>query len=84
MAKMFYTLEEAADKLGVDQQTIKEMAARNELQQFRDGDKLMFKRDQVDAKSSNAASDGPISLADTGFGDAVDLKTDTAVGVNPP
>ncbi len=84
MAKMFYTLEEAASKLGVDEQTIKDMAARNELQQFRDGDKLMFKRDQVDAKSSNAASDGPISLADTGMNDAVDLKTDTAIGVDPP
>ena len=57
MAKMFYTLEEAAQKLGVDAQAIKDMAARNELQQFRDGDKLMFKRDQVDAKSANSASD---------------------------
>jgi excisionase family DNA binding protein len=83
MAKMFYTLEEAAQKLGVDEQAIKDMAARNELQQFRDGDKLMFKRDQVDAKSSNAASDAPISLADTGAGDAIDLANDTAVGVEP-
>lgn len=84
MAKMFYTLEEAASKLGVDEQAIKDMAARNELQQFRDGDKLMFKRDQVDAKSSNAASDGPIELADTGVSDAIDLANDTAVGVEAP
>ena len=28
MAKMFYTLEEAAQKLGVDEQAIKDMAAR--------------------------------------------------------
>lgn len=83
MAKMFYTLDEAAKKLGVDQQTIKDMAARNELQQFRDGDKLMFKRDQVDAKSSNNASDGPISLSDTDAGDAIDLMNDTSVGVSP-
>jgi len=84
MAKMFYTLEEAAQKLGVDEQTIKDMAARNELQQFRDGDKLMFKRDQVDAKSDSGASDGPIELADTGVEDAIDLKNDTAVGVDAP
>ena len=84
MAKMFYTLEEAAQKLGVDEQTIKDMAARNELQQFRDGDKLMFKRDQVDAKSDSGASDGPIELADTGVEDAIDLKSDTAVGVDAP
>ena len=84
MAKMFYTLEEAASKLGVDEQTVKDMAARNELQQFRDGDKLMFKRDQVDAKTANAASDGPIELADTGVADAIDLKNETAVGVDAP
>lgn len=78
MAKMFYTLEEAAAKLGLDEQTVKDMAARNELQQFRDGDKLMFKRDQVDAKSSNAESDGPIELADSGIADAIDLKEETA------
>ncbi|MEM6260282.1 MAG: helix-turn-helix domain-containing protein [Planctomycetota bacterium] len=84
MAKMFYTLGEAADKLGVDEQTIKDMAARNELQQFRDGDKLMFKREQVDAKSTNTSSDAPIELADTGIEDAIDLKTETSVGVDPP
>lgn len=84
MAKMFYTLEEAAEKLGVDQQAIKDMAARNELQQFRDGDKLMFKRDQVDAKSSNSASDGPIDLADTGIDDAINLQNDTAIGLDLP
>ena len=77
MAKMFYTLEEAAHKLGVDEQTVKDMASRNELQQFRDGDKLMFKRDQIDAKSSGGASDGPIPLMDSGVNDAIDLKSDT-------
>lgn len=79
MAKMFYTLEEAAEKLGVDQSSIKEMASRNELQQFRDGDKLMFKRDQIDAKAGSGASDGPIELADSGVSDAIDLKADTGV-----
>jgi excisionase family DNA binding protein len=79
MAKMFYTLEEAAQKLGVDEQTVKDMAARNELQQFRDGDKLMFKRDQIDAKSSSGGSSGPIALADSGVNDAIDLRADTNV-----
>ncbi|MBI1370936.1 MAG: helix-turn-helix domain-containing protein [Planctomycetes bacterium] len=48
MAKMFYTLEEAADKLGVPADHIKKMADEGKLQQFRDRDKLMFKREQVD------------------------------------
>ncbi len=48
MAKMFYTLEEASQRLGKDPETLKEMAAEGKLQQFRDRDKLMFKREQVD------------------------------------
>lgn len=79
MAKMFYTLDEAADKLGISEQTVKDMAARNELQQFRDGDKLMFKRDQIDAKAKSGNSDGPIDLADSGVGDAIDIKQDSAM-----
>lgn len=82
MAKMFYTLQEAAEKLGVDEQTVKDMAARNELQQFRDGDKLMFKRDQIDAKSASGESDGPISLADSAIEDAIDLKDETAAALS--
>ena len=49
MAKMFYSLGEAAQKLGVSENEIKEMAVAGKLQQFRDRDKLMFKRDQIDA-----------------------------------
>jgi len=78
MAKMFYTLDEAAQKLGVNAQAVKEMAARNELQQFRDGDKLMFKRDQVDARASSGESDGPLDLADSGFNDAINLNDETS------
>ena len=49
MAKMFYSLQETAEKLGVSEDDIREMASAGKLQQFRDRDKLMFKRDQVDA-----------------------------------
>ena len=83
MAKMFYTLEEAAEKLGIDQQAVKDMAARNELQQFRDGDKLMFKRDQIDAKAPGGGTEGTLDLADTGIADAIDLKSDTSVNDTP-
>lgn len=48
MAKMFYTLEEAAQTLSVSEDQIKQMAESGQLQQFRDRDKLMFKREQVD------------------------------------
>lgn len=70
MAKMFYSIEEAAQRLNVDVQQIKEMAASGQLQQFRDRDQLMFKRDQVDALANGTStdpgdSDGPIDLADS-------------------
>lgn len=84
MAKMFYTLEEAAERLGVNEDEIKRLASTGKLQQFRDREKLMYKRDQVDAMATevgttgiahvvNEDDTGPIELADSGA-DAVDLK----------
>ncbi len=78
MAKMFYTLEEAAAKLGLGADTVKQMASEGKLQQFRDRDKLMFKRDQVDALANSGASGTGISLADSGDTDAIDLKSDSS------
>ena len=65
--KMFYSLEEAAQKLGITPNEVKEMATEGKLQQFRDRDKLMFKREQVDALVDGGGNSddtsGPISLA---------------------
>lgn len=76
MAKMFYTLEETAAKLGVGAERVKEMAASGKLQQFRDRDKVMFKREQVDAMSRGASADesgGPLPVANSGDTDAIDI-----------
>ncbi len=48
MAKMFYTMQETAERLGVDEDKVKELGTSGKLQIFRDRDKVMFKRDQVD------------------------------------
>ncbi len=82
MAKMFYTLDEAAEKLGVDTDQVKEMAAEGKLQQFRDRDKLMFKREQVDALAGGGdageASGGPLDLDDSSAASGeLSLKDDT-------
>ena len=68
MARMFYTLEEAAEKLGVTENRIKELATdpANKLQQFKDGNRLMYKRDQVDSLADDAAPDDEISLEESG------------------
>ncbi len=66
MAKMFYTLEEAAEKLGKSADEVKSMAERGELQEFRANERLMFKREQVDLKAGGDAEEDHIPLADSG------------------
>jgi len=85
MAKMFYTLDEAAKRLGVDIDKVKEMAASGELQQFRDRDKLMFKRDQIDLLAGGSAdsdSGSPIPLVPSDDTDAISLA-DTNMASKP-
>ena len=48
MAKMFYSIEEAAQRMGKSVDQVKKMASSGQLQEFRDRDRLMFKREQVD------------------------------------
>jgi hypothetical protein len=65
MAKMFYSLEEAAQRLGKSAAEVQQMATSGQLQEFKDRDKLMFKREQVDllAGGAKAESGGFIPLA---------------------
>jgi len=79
MAKMFYTLDEAAEKLGVSVDQVKEMANSGKLQQFRDRDKLMFKREHVDALLNN--DDSTISLSDDSLS-GTSLAGDSLGGTN--
>lgn len=83
MAKMFYTLEEAAEKLGVSEDQVKEMAANGQIQQFRDRDKLMFKREQVDNLGKSGSSGSSISLSDDtdAMGKSADPNEATGVSV---
>lgn len=65
MAKMFYTLDEAAKKLSKTADQVKKMVESGQLQEFRDGDKLVVKREQIEAMTADD-TDAPISLADSG------------------
>lgn len=88
MAKMFYTLDEAAKKLGVAPEKVKEMARSGQVQEFRDRDKLMFKVEQIDLL---AGGDEPVHIDDLtgldtsgGSGSAiglVDSREDTGISV---
>lgn len=67
MAKMFYTLEEAASKLGMTESEVQNLAESGQLQEFRDRERLMFKVDQVDLLAGDDGDDD-VQLADTGAG----------------
>jgi len=75
MAKMFYTTDEAAQKLGISGDQLKQLITENKLREFRDGARVMFKVDQVDklagdrkggtAGGTRAGTGGPLSMADS-------------------
>ena len=48
MAKMFYTIEEVCQKLGKTPDEISNMVTSREIQEFRDGENLIFKVEQID------------------------------------
>lgn len=70
MDKMFYSIEEAAAKLGKSVDAVKDMASKGQLQEFRDRDKLMFKREQVDLLAGGHEEGDVIPLA----GDSGELE----------
>jgi len=92
MAKMFYSLEEAASKLGKSVDEVKAMADNRQLEVFRDRDRLMFKVEQVDLLSGggddviplagDSAELEPISLASSGSAIALENpKESTGISI---
>jgi excisionase family DNA binding protein len=82
LEKIFYTLEEAAQRLGKSVEQVREMAKNGQLQEFRDRDKLMFKREQVDLMSGGGGDDDMIPLADSGEMEPIGLASSgSATGI---
>ncbi|MDP7008142.1 MAG: hypothetical protein QGI78_01070 [Phycisphaerales bacterium] len=73
MAKLFYTLEETCSKLGKTEDEVKEMAQSGQLDEMRDGNDLMFKRQQVDLLSGDTGSGGEVELDLTSGASGFDL-----------
>lgn len=74
MAKMFYSLEEAAAKLGKTPDEVRALAASGQLPEFRDRDRLMFKVEHVDLLSGGG-DDDHIPLADSGEMEPISLAS---------
>ncbi|MHC5023720.1 MAG: helix-turn-helix domain-containing protein [Planctomycetota bacterium] len=93
MAKMFYTIEEVAAKLGKSEDEVREMAKTGQISEFRDRDKLMFKVEQIDLLAAGPEDTGDvhIPLEDTAAGgtsleltsgaSGLDLKEESAIGL---
>lgn len=75
MAKLFYTLEEAAERLGVTPNSVRDLVTQGRLQEFRDRDKLMFKVEQVELLAGGG-DDGEIPLASDQSGTGIPILAD--------
>jgi hypothetical protein len=88
MEKMFYSLEEAAAKLGKSADDVRQLAARGQLQEFRDRDRLMFKKEQVDLLAGGdddmiplAGDSGELSLSASGSSMKLDPKEGSSINI---
>lgn len=88
MAKLFYSIDEAAERLGTSADKVREMASKGQLQEFRDRDRLMFKREQVDLLAGGGPEESglipladdaePMSLASSGTGSGIGFASESA------
>ena len=70
MAKMFYSLDEAAGRLGKSADAVRAMIESGELQEFRSGDELVVKREQIDLLVGDDGSDESVASEILGAGEA--------------
>ena len=68
MAKMFYTLSEVCEKLGKTEEEVEAMVASQEIEEFRDGDNLVFKVEQIELLKPERAEDLDLDLDTQGLG----------------
>ena len=63
MAGMFYSLQEAAEKLNKTEEQLKEIVQEGKLREFRDGPNLLFKIEEIEALMSEAEAAKPVAPA---------------------
>lgn len=83
MAKMFYTLDEAKGALAKNEEEIKQLSREGRLREFRDGARLMFKADQVEAlKAELAGGTGQADLGPSDSGSAMAIGLTDSQGMS--
>ena len=64
MSDNYYSLEEAAGKLGKSPEEFKELAKVNNISEMRDGANILYKKDDIDSLESKS-SDGSLDIEDS-------------------
>jgi len=83
MAGMFYSLQEAAEKLNKTEAELKELVKEGRLREFRDGSNLLFKVDEVDGLVSEADIIGLEEAPEAEAFDSEALEPEAAEGEAP-
>ncbi len=73
MAGMFYSLQEAAEKLNKTEDELKQIVRDGKLREFRDGPNLLFKVEEVEALMSEAGTGAPEEIPEPEVLEAEDL-----------
>jgi hypothetical protein len=89
MAKLFYTLEEAAQKLGKSTDEIMNMAKAGQLQELRDKDQVLFRRSAIDQLAGDSDAGSELNLQGMDLGNegstiglgGTDIADDTGLGL---
>ena len=66
MAKMFYTAGEASEKLGKTEADLKDMVRAGTLREFRDGDNVNYKVEEIDALAPSKSDSSMASASASG------------------
>jgi len=76
MAKMFYTVDEAAAKLGMTTEQVRQLTESSQLTEYNNDGQLMLKVDQVDLMAGDDGDDGGvIPLAESGELEPISLAS---------
>jgi len=73
MAKMFYTLAEVCQRLGKSEAEVEAMVEAKEIQEFRDGENLVFKVEQIDLLVPAEEMDLDLETSGLDLDDSFDL-----------
>lgn len=82
MAGMFYSLKEAAKKLGRTEDQVKQLAKDGKLREFRDGSNLLFKIDEINSLVAEGIDldAGDLELEELPAAEPAEALEDTAAG----